>query len=279
MPNVWWGKHNVRRRIIAGGVAAALLGIGLVTPAVASSQTTAHVDRVLPEGLVPADLQGFVFTRRLGAEVAFRQAGGEAMVSTGRVYTLARSDIVEGTVQLSLLKRSLDLSRPRDLREVFHGIRDDMGNGRFVRTNYDGQNYYWLTAPGQRIYAWFTHQGRDQVVELVVLRGQFGVESSDALVHALIDAQLGKPAPQIPLPSYEQSPRTAQVRPERHLRRPAQTHPHATVDGTDRSAATVRQPVAGISDHRAAAATGRSRAGDRARPAMPAGQPAVGSRR
>jgi hypothetical protein len=194
LPNVWWRRQRTRprrKRVVALAAALALgLAGGVGSLAVASASAPAAPDRRLPADVVPSGVGELTITERGPAELAFGQAGPDSMVSAGKVFTVAKGGIIEGAVQVSVLKPTLDLSRKGDLRAVFHGIRDDIGNGRFVRTEFHGQRYYRLAMPGQRVYAWFPLQGRAQTVELVLLRTGFGADASDDFVHSLIDAQL-----------------------------------------------------------------------------------------
>ncbi len=125
----------------------------------------------LPDKIVPANGFGPIqFKRELKAERAYREAGPQALVGMGRVYTIRIKGSVEGSLQVAAFKRGLTARDP----EVRRGVLDGLGTGNFKRIRLPGPgepfDLYHQSLPEQDLYLWFP-DGR--FYELIVARKSF----------------------------------------------------------------------------------------------------------
>jgi hypothetical protein len=220
------GRRLLRRRVAAAaatlaviGAAGALLPPGTTPTATAVHATTARDDALL-DVLVPPSVGPLLMQRQAAVEKAFRGAGADALVTAGHVYTIHNGDVIEGSVQVSLLRPDVE----RDSSELLSGLRQSLGGGNFSEMHeriplFDGscacagqyrevrvrdedlrfhQRVWVSVLPDQRIYLWFPPQPR--TVEVVVLRGQFPALSADELVLTMSDRQHGAPLVAVPVP-------------------------------------------------------------------------------
>ncbi len=172
------------------------------------------------DALVPPSAGPLLMQRQGSVEAAFRNAGPGALVTAGHVYTVHNGDVIEGSVQVSLLRPDLD----RGSSDLVDGLRQRLGGGSFVdmverAPLFDGacscagrytetavkdealrfHQRIWLSAlPDQRIYFWFPPQ--PHTLEVVVLRGQFPALSADELVLTMSDREHGAPLVAVPVP-------------------------------------------------------------------------------
>jgi hypothetical protein len=242
IPNLWprmrialrrpgTGRQRPRallRRRAAGAAAAlmlvaicaALLPQGGATAPAAAHPVAARDDAAL-DSLVPPSIGALVLLRQTSVESAYRNAGADALVTGGHVHTIHNGDVIEGSVQVSMLRADVR----RDSPELLSGLRQTLGGGNFVDMVervplYDGgcacpgqyrevrvsdealrfQQRIWVSVmPDQRIYFWFPPQAH--TLEVVVMRGQFPALSADELVLTMSDRQHGAPLVAVPVPA------------------------------------------------------------------------------
>ncbi|HEV7679635.1 MAG TPA: transglutaminase-like domain-containing protein [Candidatus Dormibacteraeota bacterium] len=206
---------------LGGGAQAASAQTRGTAAALTSSGGTG--DRAL-DGLVPAAAGPLVMLRETSVEAAFRRPGADALVSSGRVYTIHNGDVIEGSVQVSLLRPEVS----RDSAALLTGVEHDLGGGAFLPMRervplFDGscacsgqyreirvedealrfkQRIEVSALPDQRIYLWFPPQAHTMMI--VVLRSQFAQLSADELVLTLSDHQHGAPLVAVPVPPETQ---------------------------------------------------------------------------
>ncbi len=219
------GRLLLRRR--AAAVAATLLLVGvcsaLLPPPATSTPTAArsdaHADAAL-DSLVPHSIGALVLLRETSVESAFRNAGPDALVTGGHVYTVHNGDVIEGSVQVSTLRSDLD----RSSGDLVNGLRDRLAGGSFAEMHErvfldDGtcacpgqyttvpvkdeasrfhQRIWVSVLPDQRIYFWFPPQAH--TLEVVVMRAQFPALAADELVLTMSDREHGAALVAVPVP-------------------------------------------------------------------------------
>jgi transglutaminase-like putative cysteine protease len=237
VPNLWprlritvprLTPHMLRqtrlRRRAAAATAALIVTVAataMLPATLPSAPTAAHRTDAVLDTLVPPSVGPLVMLREAALENAFHRAGADALVSSGRVYTIHNGDVIEGSVQVSLL----DPTVQRDSAELLSGLEQSLGGGTFVPMRervplFDGacacsgqfrdarvageplrfrQHIYVSVLPDQRIYLWFPPQSHTMAI--VVLRGQFPRLSADELVLTLSDHQHGAPLVAVPVPA------------------------------------------------------------------------------
>jgi len=253
VPNLWPRMHVslspraalrdprrllLRRRVAFAGAAVLLLAAGgAMLPAPGTSTSTAArtddaADDAMLDALVPPAVGPLAMQRQTSVEGAFRTAGAGALVTAGHVYTIHNGDVIEGSVQVSLLRADVD----RTSADVSDGLRQRLGGGGFtdmvervplddgacrcagqyteVASRDEASRFHqpiWVSVqPDQRIYFWFPPQAH--TLEVVVLRGEFPMLTGDELVLTMSDRQHGAPLVALPVPpiASEQSGATRQ---------------------------------------------------------------------
>jgi hypothetical protein len=228
-PRARWRPHRMllRRRVAAVGAGLLLVAVITTTlpqagPAIpAAAHPTSPRDDATLDALVPASVGPLHMLRQASAEAPYRKTGADSLVTAGHVYTIHNGDVIEGSVQVSLLRGDVH----RDSPELLAGLRERMGGGTFADMVervplYDGScacpgqftevqvrdeplrfhQRIWMSAqPDQRIYFWFPPQPR--TLEIVVLRGQFPALSADELVLTMSDREHGAPLVAVPVPA------------------------------------------------------------------------------
>ena len=162
-------------------VVAALLLPGCVEPL--DLDTSSATSR-LPDPAVPARIDDLGFKREPSAEKAYRHAGPDALIGRGRVWSVNRDDVVEGSLQIAEFKPSL-FDRQDEVRDE---ITQSLGGGRFEPVRVGDDRAAVLEAPEQRIYLWFSPDGT--YYELFVARRAF--EEADDVFGALLAFQRGE---------------------------------------------------------------------------------------
>jgi transglutaminase-like putative cysteine protease len=221
-------RRMLLRRRVAGATATLALVVavsallpppGGATPAAAHPASTTEDARL--DALVPQSVGALVMLRQTSVEAPFHNPGPGALVTAGHVYTIHNGDVIEGSVQVSLLRPDLD----RSSSDLINGLRARLGSGNFVemlerRPVDDGgcacrgqyteikvkdeplrfnQRIWVSVLPDQRIYFWFPPQ--QHTLEVVVLRGQFPALSADELVLTMSDREHGAPLVAVPVPA------------------------------------------------------------------------------
>ena len=214
--------RRVPARSLAAAAAAGIISIVGVSCGGSATHPGAAGNasqRVLPMHLVPASLGVFSFHREASAEALYRSAGPDALVSNGLVYAVQYGAATEGAVEVALFDPDVDVSdinnealaadcaeNPADCpgHEVFRGVQTNLGTGHFQRVYY--RNYeraYEMSLLDERLYLWFP-PGTQTMVTLVVIN-QVPPATADALFHALMDGQHGRPPTPIPAFKFTQS--------------------------------------------------------------------------
>ena len=213
VPNLWrerrpgrglraWFRLPSRALVLRRGPATAmmlLLGLGL-----GGCAGTADADgvRKLPAVPVPATLAGYTFQREAAAEKVFDRAGGDALVSTGQLYSIHQGNATLGSVQVALFKPDIVIDdindesksgyctrHPNDCpgHEVFKGFQESLGSGHLRRLYSGEQRAYAIDLTGQRLYVWYP-KGQDTMVILNLLADAIDDDASLKLFHELVDS-------------------------------------------------------------------------------------------
>ena len=162
-------------------VVTALLLPGCVEPL--DLDTASETSR-LPDPAVPARIDDLRFKREPSAEKAYRNAGPDALIGRGRVWSVNRDDVVEGSLQIAEFKPSL-YDRQDEVRDE---ITQSLGGGRFEPVRVGSDRAAVLEAPEQRLYLWFAPDGT--YYELFVARRAF--EEAGDVFGALLAFQRGE---------------------------------------------------------------------------------------
>ena len=129
-----------------------------------ASAPVSFPSRIVPEA--PETLLGYQFRREPSAESAYTRVGDAALVSEGRVWTVRSGEVVEGSLQVALLRKDLDGRDPTVQEKVEQGLggafRDEQVGFVTLRTR---------DLPEQRLYLWFPPDRN--VMVLMVFRKQF----------------------------------------------------------------------------------------------------------
>jgi len=187
-----------RRRALAL-VASGLL-ITLVTTCGTAGASSTPV-RTLPNHLVPQSIGAFSFKVEKDASKAFAQAGSDAEVSSGAVYTINIGQATYGALELSVFKPEYDVDDINDQsldtacqqgelqcvgRQIFRGIQCSFG-GHFHRIYFQGQRAYTVVLSDQTVFVWFPPH--TETMALMVLLGQFPVANATDLFQAVLEYQ------------------------------------------------------------------------------------------
>lgn len=205
LPNMWprWSLRDSLarigrrlRRLVSARRLARLIprraGVSAVVVLVAVSATgcAEPVDlravssaSVLPDPAVPDELDEVRFVREESAETPFEEPGEEALVDRGQVYSVHRDDSIEASLQLAQFKPGLH-DRQDDVRD---GILQTLGGGQFEPTRLGGQQVSVLETAEQRLFLWFSPDGR--YYQLMVARRAF--EDAGQLFGAVLAFQRG----------------------------------------------------------------------------------------
>ncbi|MHB8719415.1 MAG: transglutaminase-like domain-containing protein [Candidatus Dormibacteria bacterium] len=236
IPNVWFTAGSpvtrlhlprLRRRglpralpALAGAVIAVIVVVAGATGTGAASSPPAAPgsDTAALSRLVPPSLGVLTVQRERAAEVKYAQAGPDALVSAGQVYTLHQGPAVQGSLQVSLLKpgvssddrtfvslmqTNLEASQPLVAHvPIFDGHCRCAAGYHDVPVDelstYFHQHIWYGQLPTQRLYFWFP-PGAPTLVILVV-RDEIGAVAADHLALALSDYQHGTALDTVALP-------------------------------------------------------------------------------
>jgi len=197
----------------------ALLSAGSIFGA--ARQVSAKSEGSGLERLVPQTFSGLELRREPMAEAPLRNPGADALVTTGRVWSIRHDGVIEGSVQVSQLKPDVDHNDP----DLLRGLEQGIGGGPFnlmevpaplwdgncrcrgqyhlVRVEdeaaYYHQHAFSLTLPEQRVYLWLSPDGR--AIVLVSVRKAFTEAASNAFVLDLIHFQHGHEPGPVPVPA------------------------------------------------------------------------------
>jgi hypothetical protein len=176
VPNVQ--RPRLRRRARAVAAAGALV---VASSCAGGPSQAPDAFLRLPDRIVPSSADNLTFTREADLEAKYTDAGDDAMVTGGQVFTVRGNDSIEGTLQVALFKPDVDV-RIRRLQEE---IETGLGAAKGVTRHLGLARVRVLTLPEQTLYLWFP--GGHNVMELFVIRKTY--ENADALVEQVIAHQ------------------------------------------------------------------------------------------
>ena len=206
-----------RRRAVVAMAMSGLLITLLATCGTAAASSTPL--RVLPRTLVPHTIGAFSFTVEKVASKAFAQAGSDAEVSSGVVYTIHHGQATDGALELSVFKpqytiddindESLDTVCQQDElqcvgHEIFRGMQCSFGSGYFHRVYFLGERAYTMVLSDQTVFMWFSPH--TETMSLMVLLGQFPVADADDLFRAVLEFQHHRTPEAVPVPVIQPGP-------------------------------------------------------------------------
>lgn len=190
VPNLWWPQRPSRPREGAQrrprfALRPLALLLAVLSLGGCGNDPQFRGPTVLRPGLTPAAVGNVQVVRKDALAATYRKAGPNALVTTGQVWTLEHHGVIEGTVQISLLKPDVRADDP----EVRAGIDEGFGGAPFTRKRLVPDRIVWQKdLVDVRVYLWFPP--RANAVELVVLRKKFAQHKQ--LVTALLDFQEGR---------------------------------------------------------------------------------------
>jgi hypothetical protein len=172
-----------RRRALATAAAASMIvGGGCARGA----HTVDAAAQRFPARVVPARVAGYEIRDepKLAANYGKAKAS-DAMVATGRVFTVRADDVIQGSVQVALFKPNADLQNKGLRQDVEDGL-----NAGSVETHHLGLiRVRALTLPEQNMYLWFPPD--HNVMELFIMRKSF--REAESVVDSIIEYQRGLP--------------------------------------------------------------------------------------
>jgi hypothetical protein len=205
------------RRTAVAAVTSGLL-VTLVTTCGTASASSTPV-RTLPRNLAPHSIGAFSFKLETEASKQFAQAGSDAEVSSGVVYTINHGQATYGALELSVFKpqytvddindESLDTTCQQDElqcvgHQIFRGIQCTFGSGYFHRVYFLGERAYTMVLPDQTIFLWFPPH--TETMALMILFGQFPVADANDLFHAVLEYQHHRTPQAVPVPVIQPGP-------------------------------------------------------------------------
>ncbi|HEX9889649.1 MAG TPA: transglutaminaseTgpA domain-containing protein [Nitriliruptorales bacterium] len=197
----WPGAARRRIRRLVGRPAAATGALLLVVAlALAGCTDRLDLDARLPalpfaEPLTPPELGEVRFVREPEAEQPFDEAGPEALVGAGRVFSVHVQDDIEASLQVAAFKPGV-LERRDDLvDEVLRSL-----GGRAEPTRFGERRGYALERGEQRILLWFAPDLT--YYELLVARSSY--EDADEVFGAVLAFQHGEPVAGLDAPRTQQ---------------------------------------------------------------------------
>jgi hypothetical protein len=151
--------------------------------------TGSKVPATLPQRIVPSapdTLLGYGFVRQASLEGEYRKVtDNTALVSSGRVFTVERGHVVQGTVQVAVFKPNVDAGDAGVRAQV-----ESSFGGSFITDRVGIFRVRRLERPDLRIFVWFPPE-RDVMVTMA-FRASF--TDTDRLVHALLYWEHGMPS-------------------------------------------------------------------------------------
>ena len=227
VPNLWWeprlhmdwrsSLRFLRRRRARVGRPPVAIAAGIMTLLLASCGTSASAKvaaRKLPSRLVPDKVGAFTFQFEPGPSKQYGAAGADALVSTGKVYSIHQADATDGAVETALFKPDVNVDDINDESQIRHcfevpedcqghevvtGLQKNLGAGHFQRLYYRDQRAYSMQLSDQRIYLWFPPHRQTMV--MLILLSQFDAQGGDAMFHAVLDFEQGREPGAVPIPS------------------------------------------------------------------------------
>ncbi len=191
-PGIRARLRSLRRKTWRARVAG-LLGLFLLAGCGGDSQFRGP--HTLRSGLTPASIGDLSLVRNARLERQYLTAASSKVVTQGEVWLVHEGDVIQGSVQISLLAPDVRADDP----SVRAGLDDGIGGVAFTPVLITSDQLVWVKQEvNQRVYLWFPP--RSNAIELVILRLQF--KNSLSLVKGLVDYQHGrKPQGASPSPS------------------------------------------------------------------------------
>ncbi|MFN2539707.1 MAG: hypothetical protein ABR549_16355 [Mycobacteriales bacterium] len=140
--------------------------------------------RTLPTNLVPTSLGGLVFSREPKAEAVWskEKLPKNALISSGRIYTVRDGSTIQGDIQVAVFTSSTDTSDLTDAydetctrhpkrcsgHQALIGMNATLGESSFRRLYIGDQRVYEKVQSDLRMYLWFPPKTQSYV--LLVLR-------------------------------------------------------------------------------------------------------------
>jgi transglutaminase-like putative cysteine protease len=177
------GLIRRRRRSVPATAALLLLLLlaGAALPGCASQSGRPKASPGYPDKTVPDGLLRYTFAREAKVEDRFRKPRSVALVSEGRVWTIHEGDVIQGSVQISLFKPTVD---GQDA-SVEHQVERGVAGSDFTTVHAGLARLRVVDLPEQRMFVWFPPDRNAMV--LVVTRKKF--TEADRLVRALLAYQ------------------------------------------------------------------------------------------
>ncbi|MCA1840284.1 MAG: DUF3488 and transglutaminase-like domain-containing protein [Actinomycetota bacterium] len=182
LPNPW--RHTPERvsgekkRTSLRRILPAWLSIFVLFAACASDGIGISKTRSLPAKLAPLMAGQYELRREPKAEIAYKQAGGSALVGQGRVFTIRQGSVIQGSIQIAPFKQNIDTQDPEIKDAILHSI----GSGRFTLRRLGAERVWSMQLPEQQVLLWFAPGGA--YMQLLVSRKSF-VDSSKVFLDVL----------------------------------------------------------------------------------------------
>jgi hypothetical protein len=173
------GRRRVLVRVAA--IAAVAVVVGVVLPMLDGGPSRSAAAAALPARIAPDAIDRFALRREAKAEQAYAKVGAAALVRDGRVFSIHDGAVIQGSFQVAGFRPGLG----GDRNEVRRGVLKGIGGSQFERVRIAGERVYVVRLPEQRIFAWFSPDGR--YVDVMVARQGFA--DADALFAALVGFQ------------------------------------------------------------------------------------------
>lgn len=171
--------QRLRRGVAAVG--ASMLAL-LLLGGCGGSSAKAEAPVTFPDPLMPAKILNYDLQRRVSAEKQYTEVQGRGLATEGRVFTITEGNVVQGSIQVALLKDKVN----NRSRKVQQGIEQGLGGTEGFRTvRYGTVRLRVLELPEQNIYLWFPPERN--AMEVFIMRKKFG--AAEQVVLDLIDHQ------------------------------------------------------------------------------------------
>lgn len=137
----------------------------------------------LPARILPAAIDGFDVRPEPSAASAFKTSYNVSLVAGGEVFTLRRDGMVDGSLQISVLKAKFSTHDPT----VRRGIRSSIELGRYRWFKLAGQWIGEQSLQEIRLYLWMPPGGH--LFEVLVVKPELGIPKQ--LLNDIITYQRG----------------------------------------------------------------------------------------
>lgn len=174
----------MRRRRGFRSLGALVLALAVGVGACGDEPEPVVAPALVPEGLVPASVQGdslaFYETQAPGAVKAFADAGPDSLAADGRLWELRIGDRLIGVLQLTTLLPEVDLldkdHRDTIVKQLMPTARDRIDIGDVA--------VWTATSSGKTSYLWF---GEDMFCLLTIKPGTDDAIEPEAVLQDVLD--------------------------------------------------------------------------------------------